>query len=178
MDQADMMANEMLRAVGAPAVRPVYPGQVGDAMNVRPVYPGQVGMPAGMVPQLGGQQVEYSEAAYPLGDVTYLGFGTTAIGAGLTVLVPVDTERPFTPQKMGCPSTIINLLILQVLISGTNILANQQGIPIEMFSEVSTFPQIKWPSLDTATGVSFSVQNPTGGSLNFRGCFYGTQVRR
>jgi hypothetical protein len=152
-------------------------GRVGDAMNVRPVYPG-VGMPANVVPQLQGQQVEYSEAAYPLGDVTYLGFGTTVIGLGATVLVAVDTERPFTPQKMGCPSTIINLLILQVLISGTNILANQAGIPVEMFSEVSTFPQIKWPSLDTATGVSFSVNNPTGGALNFRGCFYGTQVRR
>jgi hypothetical protein len=79
---------------------------------------------------------------------------------------------------MGCPSTTIGLLITQINISGTNLLSNSLGIPIELFSEVSTFPQILWPTLDTATGVQFVVANPTANALVFSGAFYGTQVRR
>ena len=165
----------------------------GDLVNVMPVYPGQppragspnvgpyyVGMPAVPVEQHpSGMQVQFSPPQYVAGDVTYLGFGATSIPAGSTgTNVLVSTERPFTPQKMGCPSTVIGLLVTQVTVSGTNILANQQGVPIELLSEVSTFPQVAWPSLDTATGVTFTLQNPTGGALVFSGAFYGTQVRR
>jgi hypothetical protein len=79
---------------------------------------------------------------------------------------------------MGCPSTTIGLLITQINISGTNLLSNALGVPIELLSEVSTFPQILWPTLDTATGVQFVVANPTANDLVFAGAFYGTQVRR
>jgi hypothetical protein len=160
-------------------VRPVYPG-VGE-VAVRPVYPGvqQVGLPvaqAGGAPQ---QQVEFSQAAYVAGDVTYLGFGSTSIPASSPgTAVQVLPLRPFTPQKMGNPSTNIGLLVSQVQISGTNIFSNNAGVPIELFSEVSTFPQIIWPTLDTATGVTFVLINPTGAAIPFQGGFYGTQVRR
>lgn len=161
-------------------VMPYYPGMqqrgVGSP-NVMPYYPG-VGAPAVAIDQTSNMPVNYSQPQYVAGDVTYLGFGTTAVGSGATVVVSVQTDRPFTPQKMGCPSTVIGLLITQVTVSGTNILANQQGVPIELLSEVSTFPQVLWPSLDTATGVQFTVFNPTTGTLNFSGAFYGPQVRR
>lgn len=165
-------------------------GHVGDLVNVMPFYPGQravgspnvspyyVGAPAVAVQQPTGQDVQYSQPQYVAGDVTYLGFGTTQIAPGATVTVPVETDRPFTPQKMGCPSTVIGLQIQQVNVSGTNILANSLGVPVELLSEVSTFPQVLWPSLDTATGVKFVVFNPTALTLNFTGAFYGPQVRR
>jgi len=190
---ADQIANQLLQGqVGSPAVGG-YPhhGQVGDAMNVVPMYPGRpaagnvqpyyVGVPAvaSQSADPSGQSVQYSQPVYVAGDVTYLGFGSTSIPAGSTgTSVDVSTTRPFTPQKMGCPSTVLGLLITQVNISGTNLLANSQGIPIELLSEVSTFPQVLWPTLDTATGVEFMVANPTGGALVFSGAFYGTQVRR
>ncbi len=169
-----------------------YPGGVGDLVNVRPYYPGHpaaggpnvnpyyVGAPAEAMQQAGGQQaVQYSPPQYVAGDVTYLGFAATTIPAGsVGTPVNVKTERPFTPQKMGIPSTLLGLLITQVNISGTNLLANALGIPNELFSEVSTFPQILWPTLDTATGVQFVCANPTAGDLVFSGAFYGTQVRR
>ena len=158
-------------------VMPVYPGQRVGSPNVQPYY---VGAPA-VAEQGGGpgQVVNYSPPQYVAGDVTYLGFSATSIPAGsVGTSVPVSTNRPFTPQKMGCPSTVLGLLITQINISGTNLLANSLGIPIELFSEVSTFPQILWPTLDTATGVEFVVANPTGGALVFSGAFYGTQVRR
>jgi len=169
-------------AVGNPGVgdlvnvMPYYPG-VGSP-NVAPYYPG-VGAPAVAVPQLATRDVQYSQPQYVAGDVTYLGFGATVIPAGsVGTPVNVSTNRPFTPQKMGCPSTVIGLLITQVNVSGTNILANALGAPIELLSEVSTFPQVLWPSLDTATGVQFVVANPTAGNLVFSGAFYGPQVRR
>jgi hypothetical protein len=169
-------------------------GQVGDLVNVMPYYPGMqqrvgspnvmpyypgVGAPAVAIQQSSNQPVNYSDPQYVAGDVTYLGFGATVIPAGsIGTPVNVSTNRPFTPQKMGCPSTVIGLLITQVNVSGTNILANALGAPIELLSEVSTFPQVLWPSLDTATGVQFVVANPTLANLTFSGAFYGPQVRR
>lgn len=176
---------------GFPAVGQ-YPG-VGDLVNVHPLYPGMrvgspavapyyVGAPAVATDQGSGAQVNYSPPNYVAGDVTYLGFGTAttnSVPAGsIGTPINVSTTRPFTPQKMGCPSTVLGLFITQINISGTNLLANTLGIPVELFSEVSTFPQILWPTLDTATGVQFVVANPTGGPLVFSGAFYGTQVRR
>jgi hypothetical protein len=168
---------------------PGYGAGVGDLVNVQPVYPGQVGSPNVQPYYVGApaiaeaapasRDVRYSAPQYVAGDVTYLGFGATSIPAGsLGTTVSVQTQRPFTPQKMGCPSTVIGLLITQVNISGTNLLANSLGIPIELFSEVSFFPQILWPTLDTAVGVDFIVANPTLAALTFSGAFYGTQVRR
>lgn len=194
MDQNTIAANLLSGQVGNPfgAV-----GQVGDLVNVMPVYPGMqrvgspnvmpmypgyqmgVGLPAQAIEQTTNQAVQFSPPQYLAGDVTYLGFGATSIPAGsIGTPVNVSTNRPFTPQKMGCPSTVIGLLITQVNVSGTNILANALGAPIELLSEVSTFPQVLWPSLDTATGVQFVVANPTGAPLVFSGAFYGTQVRR
>lgn len=185
---ADQIAQSLLQGQvgGFPAVG----GGVGDLVNVQPLYPGQrvggpsvnpyyVGVPAVASQQPNGADVQYSPPQYVAGDVTYLGFAATSIPAGsVGTPVNVSTNRPFTPQKMGCPSTVLGLLITQINISGTNLLANALGIPIELFSEVSTFPQILWPTLDTATGVQFVVANPTGGALTYSGAFYGTQVRR
>lgn len=193
---ADQIASELLQgSVGHPSVgapHGYHQGQVGDLMNVRPFYPGQrvgspnvdpyyVGAPAvaAQVDSSGQPVVQYTPPVYVAGDVTYLGFAATSVPANSPgTSVPVSTNRPFTPQKMGCPSTVLGLLITQINISGTNLLANSLGIPIELFSEVSTFPQILWPTLDTATGVEFVVANPTGAALIFSGAFYGTQVRR
>jgi hypothetical protein len=193
MNNAEQIANSLLQgqvgeqfAVGGygqhPAtgdmvtVAPYYPGRAGDP-QVRPYYVGVPAVAAG--PDPSGNQVTFGPPQYVAGDVTYLGFGSTSILAGSTgTSVDVSTNRPFTPQKMGCPSTVLGLLITQINISGTNLLANSLGVPIELLSEVSTFPQVLWPTLDTATGVQFVVANPTGGALVFSGAFYGTQVRR
>lgn len=191
MSNAASIAQSLLQGqVGDPSVGAPF---VGDAVHVVPQYPGRIGVPSPQAyyPGVGlpavaaqsadpnGAAVQYSQMQYVAGDVTYLGFGTTSIPAGsVGTAVDVSTNRPFTPQKMGCPSTVLGLLITQVNVSGTNILSNAQGVPIELLSEVSTFPQVLWPSLDTATGVQFVVANPTAGALNFTGAFYGTQVRR
>lgn len=166
-------------------VQPQQPG-VGAALNVTRMQPGHaggmygpgVGVPAspGMV-QAG--KVNYDQASYDAGGLSWLGFGQTSIAAGVTnQVVPITTQRPFTPQLVYHPSTVFGLLINQVQLEGTNLFANTLGIPIELWSEVSNAPQIQWPTLDTATGINFVVSNPTGGALNFSGGFWGTQIRR
>jgi hypothetical protein len=51
-------------------------------------------------------------------------------------------------------------------------------VPIELFSEVSTAPQIAWPSIDTSVGIDFSIANLSVTASSFRGAFYGTAARR
>ena len=168
-------------AVGAPLV--VQPQMVGAALSVQPQFmrPNSVGAPVQYDATTQGfaRPVQVSPEAYVDGGLTYLGFGATTVLAGAVQQnIPIATQRPFTPQHLRLPSTVIGLLINAVLLEGTNLYANQLGVPIELFSEVATAPQMPWPTLDTSTGIVFVVSNPTAGNLVFSGAFYGTQVRR
>jgi hypothetical protein len=173
---------------GVGAALAVQPQYVGAPLAVQPQFYGQqqygqnIGAPVQYVqtgPQTLGRPVDVSPEAYVDGGLTYLGFGATNIAAGANnIIVPITTDRPFTPQHLRCPSTNFGLLINQVQLEGTNLFANQAGVPIELFSEVSTAQQMPWPTLDTSTGISFVVSNPTGAAISFQGGFYGTQVRR
>jgi hypothetical protein len=185
---SQQIADLLLRSaggVGDPAVRAYYPGQpgVGDA-SVRAYYPGQPGMgaPVQMVdsPQAGQGAVQYSQQTYIAGDVSWFGFGHTPVLAGsVGTVINLTPKRPFAPQKLFCPSNVQNLELLAADIAGTNIFAAGLGVPIEMFSEVSTAPQLSWPTIDTNTGIDFTVANTiTGGDKNFRGAFYCTALRR
>lgn len=164
---------------GVGAALAVQPQYVGAPLAVQPQY---VSGPVNYVPQSPqtlGRPVDVSPEAYVDGGLTYLGFGATNIAAGANnIVVPITTDRPFTPQHLRCPSTNFGLLINQVQLEGTNLFANQLGVPIELFSEVATAQQMPWPTLDTSTGISFVVSNPTGAAISFQGGFYGTQVRR
>lgn len=149
---------------------------VGSA-DVQPMY---VGAPAVAVPQVQGQQVNYSGIAYSAGELSYFGMGRTVVPASTpgfqtAVLRP---SRPITPQRFGCPSNVQGLLINAASIGGINLFASELGIPIEMFSEVSTFPQMNWPTLEPSTGIVFTLTNPGLVDLEFKPVFYGTQVRR
>lgn len=172
MNANERLARKLLAGKGAVGMR-VQPYRVGA--TVQPHY---VGAPAARVPNAQGSPIQYSGTEYLAGDVTFIGFGQTVVLAGaVNAQITINVLRPFTPQKMFCPSTIVGLLVNNVAFQGTNIFANNLGVPIEQFSEVSTFPQIVWPTIDPATGVVFTVSNPTGGNLNFEGGMYGTDVR-
>lgn len=169
------MASSMLGSVGDPNINPSY---VGDP-NIRPWMPA-VGAPVQQVSGPNPQQpIEYSETVYVAGDVTWFGFGITSILALATgQIVSIKPLRPITPQKIFCPSTNQGLLVGAASVGGTNIFANQAGVPIELFSEVSTAPQIRWPTIDTSVGIDFTLINPTAAPIPFTGAMYGTAVRR
>jgi hypothetical protein len=182
---SQQIADMLLRAsggVGDPSVRAYYPGQpaVGDP-SVRAYYPG-MGAPVAMVdqPAAGAPPVQYTQQTYIAGDVSWFGFGHTNVPSG-SVGTPINLtpKRPFAPQKLFCPSNVQNLELLAADIAGTNIFAAGLGVPIEMFSEVSTAPQLSWPTIDTNTGIDFTVANTiTASDKFFRGAFYCTALRR
>lgn len=180
MSNAQQLADQLLRGaggVGDPSVRPHYPG-VGDP-SVRAHYPG-MGAPVQQVDQNTGRPVQYSQMDYVAGDVSWFGFGHTTIpSASAGTVVPLKPKRPLAPQKMFNPSNVQNLEITNANIAGTNLFASEDGVPIELFSEVSTSPQIQWPTIDTNTGIDFTVRNTiTAGDKQFRGAFYCTALRR
>lgn len=164
------LADAMLGSVGDPNIQPRY---VGDP-NIAPRY---VGAPLQRV-DAAGNPIQYSEQAYLAGNVTWFGLGATVIGAGLTVVVDKKPLRPMTPQSFRMPSTTQGLLVSQISVAGTNIFAGQEGTPQEFFSEVSTAPQLEFPTIDTSTGVQITLINPTGAAITFTGGFYGTALRR
>jgi len=170
------MASQMLaRASGSVGDPNIHPNYIGDPS----IHPNYIGAPIQQAPQGGMAPITYSETEYVSGDVTWFGFGITAIIAGTTgQVVSIKPLRPITPQKIFCPSTNQGLLLGQASVGGTNIFANQAGVPIELFSEVSTAPQIRWPTIDTAVGIDFTLINPTGGNIPFTGAMYGTALRR
>lgn len=162
--------------VGDPSIAPFYPGRVGD-VSVAARYVGlpvqyDQGPPPAPPVQLGQQQ-------YVSAEVTWFGLGSTNIAASSSGQnVSVKPLRPFTPQRQYHPSTIQDLLVLAASIGGTNIYSNMSGVPVELFSEVSTAPQIAWPTVDTSVGIDFSVANLQAVIQPFRGALYGTAARR
>lgn len=160
-------------------------GSVGAPMRVSPQYvggvavnPRYVGAPAQMVQSLGEQPVDYSPNSYHAGNLSFFGFGINVIPAGSTgTTVELNPVRPIHPQKLFCPSTVIGLQINSVSIGGTNMFAGANGLPIEIFSEVSTSKPLDWVTLDPAVGIVFVISNPTAVPLNFTGGIYGTSVR-
>lgn len=168
MNPASMAASML--GVGDPNIQPRY---VGDP-NIQARY---VGAPLQRTDAL-GNPIQYSDQEYLAGNVTWFGLGTAVIGAGATVTVEKKPQRPMTPQSFRMPSTTQGLLVSQISIAGTNIFAGQEGTPQEFFSEVSTAPQLEFPTIDTSTGVQITLINPTGAAIVFSGGFYGTALRR
>jgi hypothetical protein len=168
---AALLANS--GSVGDPRVMPYYTGDP----RVMPYY---TGAPIQQVDQSGAQRpVQYAPMDYVAGDVTWFGIGRTTIATGgARQTIDKKPQRPMAPQSFRAPSTVQGLLLHEISIAGTNIFNASEGVPIEFFSEVSTAPQIVFPTIETSTGVQFVVSNPTAGDLTFSGAFFGAAVRR
>jgi len=176
LNEYDEAARQML-GVGGADVAPRYI----SGADVDPRYlVGSVGAPAVAVPQLANAHpVNYSGVNYVAGDVSYFGFGRHIIPAGGRLTLPaIRPTRPFKPQKLFIPSTIQDLLLENADIGGTNMFADQSGVPVEIFSEVSTSPQIDWLTIEPAVGVILTIRNASLVDKVFTGALYGTQVRR
>jgi hypothetical protein len=153
-----------------------YPQQRSTGASIQPRY---VGAPVERVDDLEDKPVRYSPDQFVAAENTWWGLGITPIAAGAVALIlpAFLPDRPIVPIRFLCPSTVVGLLVLQIRISGTDLLVGNLGTPIEFFSEVSTAPNIDWLTIQTTPGVQFTLSNPTLNPLNFVGGFYGTQLR-
>lgn len=174
MSQANL-ADQLLQNSGGVGDVTVSPKYVGD-VAVRPRY---VGAPVNAVPQSQpGTPIDYSPEQYVAGDVTWFGIGENVVPAGsIGSTFKIKPERPMTPQSFRSPSTVQRLYLKAISIAGTNIFASEDGVPIEFFSEVSTAPQILFPTINPSTGVALTVSNPAAVDKIFAGAFYGTALR-
>jgi len=159
-------------SVGDPRVLPYYTGDP----RVLPYY---TGAPIAQVEQASQRPVNYAPMDYMAGDVTWFGLGASVIPAGgARLTLEFKPQRPMAPQSFRAVSTVQDLLIHEISIAGTNIFNGSLGTPIEFFSEVSTGPQIVFPTIETSTGISFVVSNPTAAPLLFKGGIFGAALRR
>jgi hypothetical protein len=106
-------------------------------VTVAPYYPGRAGDPRcavlrrrprrrGWSAPSGKMSLQAARVRRRRRDLSWI-FGDEIPAGSVGTPVDVSTNRPFTPQKMGCPSTVLGLLITQINISGTNLLANSLG---------------------------------------------------
>ncbi len=147
----------------------------------------RAGAPVEMVQSFDEQPVQISPEKFVAADRSYFGIGynpaLTTAGGNLVAAGADRTkinflpERPIEPMRWIMPSTITGLFINQIKINGTDLLPSDLGVPCELFSEVSTAPDIDWITINTTPGVQFYVSNPTGEALLFTGAFAGTQAR-
>lgn len=170
--QVNRVANQIFRQAGVS----------GPNIHGTGTSRGRVGEPAVKV-QAGVDEgeVPYSEQEYFSGGDTYFGLGRTNIPAGTVVPVKKNPIRPFKPLEFRSISAVQGLVIVQIDIRGTQFFANNgdiaDGMPIELFSEVSYMEGLLWNTIHTDTGVTISVGNPTGGDLIFAAGFQGVQLR-
>jgi hypothetical protein len=143
----------------------------------------RVGLPARQMPQGAAlSQVDYTDGIYVAGGDTYFGLGYTVVPANDSVEVQRNPIRPFDPIEFRCISSVQGLAVVQIDIEGTLFFANKnqpgEGMPIELFSEVSLMGGVNWATIQTDTGVSITVRNDTANPLVFAGGFRGIQLRR
>lgn len=92
------------------------------------------------------------------GDVVYFGVGRHAFAWGERRTVTAEPDRNFQPLKFGAP--IGGFVIFAITAAGEELFGNALGVPVELLSEVSTFPQPRWPELGPGRAVAFDVQAP------------------
>jgi hypothetical protein len=138
-----------------------------------------VGAPARQVPTgFDEEDIEYSPQVYRNGDVSLLGFVGDAIAPGDLGEVQISTQRPFNPDDLRFPSTLEGCVLMQVLIEGTNLLANSDGVPVELLSEATTLDGFEWYTIQPATGATLVLANVGDEEFVPRGALHGTAVRQ
>lgn len=164
--------------LGGPQINPYGVG--GPQINPYGANRGlRVGAPAMEMQSNPQQPVTFQPQGYVAGGNNYMGLGQTIIPAN-TLSVPLNRKpiRSFQAIEMRFPSTVVGLMIDQFAIQGVQFFANApgQGVPIELWSEVSRMLGFNAVTIQPETGCDFTISNPTGAPLVFQGCLWGTQL--
>lgn len=161
--------------LGGPTVQPYRVG--GPQIQPYGRYAPAMGAPA-MAGQVAQQPVIYGPQQYQSGGNNYMGLGITPVGAGVRDTYTFKPIRSFQANEMRFPSTVVDLMVEQFTIQGVSFFASApgQGVPIELFSEVSRMLGFDAVTIQPETGCSFTIFNPTAGTLNFKGALWGTQL--
>lgn len=145
------------------------------------------------VPEITQDVVQYGPTQFIAAEQSVYGLGllpnesTSPTGAvipndGNIYQLTYRPNRPINPSRFVMPSTIFGGFLNQIQIGGTDIFPGGagNGVPWEFFSEVSTAPNVRWFTINSTPGVTFSVTVPATAPapLPFTGAFYGTALRQ
>lgn len=100
--------------------------------------------------------VEYNPQKYEAGEFTYWGFGSQQLEWEEERAIEVAPVVRFKPIQLFCAVSDVDVTAIEI--EGVNMLAPGAAIPVELFSEVSTFPQILWPELAPGKPIRFVVR--------------------
>lgn len=93
--------------------------------------------------------------------VTYFGLGESRFAWDERRTLSFTPDRELLPQQLRIPAGAAHYLIHQVRFGGQPLLTNEDGIPAAFFSEVSTAPQILFPSIGPGMPAEFDVRAPS-----------------
>ncbi len=119
-----------------------------------------------------------SSAPPVLAQHEWFGFGETRFAWEEQKTIVLMPAREFAGHRMMLPSTLAGYLIMGAKAGGQAVFANAAGVPVELFSEVSTAPQIRWPVIGAGIPLELELRAPScpPAPHPFIGAMYGTAL--
>lgn len=102
----------------------------------------------------------------------------TVVGGGLNANIPSSPQTLFLPETFVIPASIAPSFTVQdIKVGNVSQFPTTGDVPGEMFAQNAFNNGIRLDTVNPAINLSVAVTNITGGSLTFRGGFYGTLVQ-
>jgi hypothetical protein len=102
----------------------------------------------------------------------------TVVGGGLNANIPSNPQTLFLPETFVIPASIAPSFTVQdIKVGNVSQFPTTGDVPGEMFAQNAFNNGIRLDTVNPAINLSVAVTNITGGSLTFRGGFYGTLVQ-
>ncbi len=108
-------------------------------------------------------------------DRTWFGLGMTPFEWGERKTIKIVPDRAFNPERLVVPASLAGYLLYQQSHGGITLFANESGVPIEFFSELSTAPHVLYPSLGPDQALELDIRAPhvPKAPPPFTGALYG-----
>ena len=97
---------------------------------------------------------------YSAGDVTYFGLGVHPFEWSERRALTFEPQRRFEPLRLGVPFHSAGFLVMSLQIAGEELLGNGLGMPVELLSELSRFPQIHFGEIGPERPFMLDLQAP------------------
>lgn len=94
-------------------------------------------------------------------DVHYFGLGQNAFAWDERRIITFTPGRDFQPQALRVPASCHGYVMHQAKMAGADLLTNNEGVPIEFFSELTTAPQILFPAVGPTRPIELDIRAPS-----------------
>lgn len=145
--------------------------------------PSILGDPTALVVEV-DNPVKYIEDGFKAADRIHVGVGggtglAATIAAGASVTLTAQVANPFKPEFVTIQSAKApGLFITEIDIAATRLL-DGDPIPCEVFSEVSNYGRVSWPTVGTSQFIRITVVNRNAAAVTLVGfALQGIRLRK